>query len=144
MITYSRATLDDTKTLMEILRSVRGDTKDISGEQFVIAKDAEKIIGCTRIKQLSDCLELASVAVLPEHRKQGVGLELVKHILGTDSRRPVYLLCFAETCNFYKKAGFDIIDLNLLPNSLKQEYARVATLLKDSNRRIEAMSISLV
>ena len=128
--------------LMEILRAVRGDTKDMSGEQFVIAKDAEKIIGCTRIKQLSDCLELASVAVLSEYRKHGIGLALVKYILETDNQRPIYLLCFAETCNFYQKAGFSIIDLNLLPNSLKQEYDRVALLLKDSNKRIEAMSIN--
>jgi len=142
MITYSRATSDDTQILMEILRAVRGDTKDMSGEQFVIAKNAEKIIGCTRIKQLIDCLELASVAVLPEYRKQGIGLALVKYILETDNRRPIYLLCFAETCNFYLKAGFNIIDLNLLPNSLKQEYDRVALLLKASNKRIEAMSIS--
>ncbi len=142
MITYLRAKPDNVLILTEILHLVHGDTKNLSSEQFVIAKEQDKIIGCVRIKELADCLELASVAVLPEYRKKGIGLALVQNILKTDKRRPVYLLCFAETCNFYQKAGFKIITFDQLPDSLSQEYDRVAMLLKDSNKRIEAMSIS--
>lgn len=142
MTIYTNAEPKDIPILTSLLQSVRGDTKDLDYQKFVVAKDDNNIIGCVRIKELSDCSELASVAVLPEYRGQGIGLELVRRMLKQETARPIYLLCFAETCDFYIKAGFIEVPINTLPNSLQQECDRVAVLLKDSGRRISAMAIN--
>lgn len=140
MISISNAKSSDLSVIESLLKSVWGDTNNISCEQFVVAKDNNKLIGCVRIKRLDrDCLELASLAVLEEYRGKGIGNKLVKEILKKGKKRPVYLLCFLDRKNFYTNSGFSIIDSNSLPNILKNEYDRVFNVFKQQNKVIIAM-----
>ena len=49
-IKYRKSKIKDLPLILDILGRVSGNTEDISAEQFLIAKDGSKIIGCVRIK----------------------------------------------------------------------------------------------
>ncbi|MFA5013659.1 MAG: GNAT family N-acetyltransferase [Candidatus Paceibacterota bacterium] len=140
MIT-KKVTQKDLPHILELLRSVRGDGRKISASQFLTAKEKNKIIGCVRVKELKDCLELGSLVVSPEYRNKGIGSKLVRSILLKEKRRPVYLLCFDKTACFYSKVGFSKIKTNLVPKTLRDEYLLVKGRLKKNNRKIVAMVI---
>ena len=96
-IIYTTAQNSDLDSIMTLLKSERGDLTELKLNQFIIAKDNENVIGCVRTKDLtSDCIELASLAVSPEYRGQGIGIRLVNEILEKDYRRPIYLLCMKD------------------------------------------------
>jgi amino-acid N-acetyltransferase len=140
MISISNAKSSGLSAIESLLKSVWGDTNDISFEQFVVAKDDDKLIGCVRIKYLDkDCLELTSLAVLEEYRGKKVGSKLMEEILKKENKRPVYLLCFVDKKIFYTNFGFSVIESNSLPNILKNEYNRVFNIFKQQNKEIIAM-----
>ncbi|MDP3995706.1 MAG: GNAT family N-acetyltransferase [bacterium] len=136
------ATKKDLPSIMGLIRSERADGRKISYNQFLIAKDKNEIIGCIRIKEMKDCLELGSLVVSPEHRDKGIGSRLIKNILVKDRRRPIYLLCFAKMASFYSKAGFNKISVNFLPKTFKDEYLLVKGKLKKFHRKIVVMAIN--
>lgn len=117
----------DLPSIMVLIRSERADGREISCNQFLIAKDKDEIIGCARIKELDNCLELGSLVVRPQYRNMGIGGKLVREILIKDKRRPVYLLCLAQMASFYSRAGFNEIDIGLAPDILKKEYSLVGS-----------------
>lgn len=90
------ATKEEMPLIRALIRSERADGREISFAQFLVARNENEVIGCVRIKELKDYLELSSLVVGPQHRNKGVGSKLVKSILIKDKRRPIYLLCFAE------------------------------------------------
>jgi len=130
----------DLLVIETLLKRVWGDTSNLSHEQFIVAKDDDKLIGCVRIKKLDkNCLELASLAVLEEYRGKRIGSRLVEELLKNEKGRPVYILCFKEREHFYTTLGFSMMASNVLPNILKKEYDRVFDLLKNQNKEIMAM-----
>ncbi|MCX6344976.1 MAG: GNAT family N-acetyltransferase [Armatimonadetes bacterium] len=141
MINYQKASLKDINEITELLTKFEGDRKDISANQFILAKNGDRLIGCIRIKELDkDCLELASLVVMPEYRKQGIGSQLVKTILSKEGRRPIYLLCSAQQQGFYEQNGFELIDTGVLPTILKNEYLRIIKLPYAQNIKVIAMN----
>lgn len=118
----------------------KGDRRDISVNQFMLAKDGDRLIGCIRIKELAkDCLELASLVVMPEYRKQGIGSQLVKTILSKEKRRPIYLLCSTQQQGFYERNGFELMGVDILPEFFKNEYQRIIKLPFAQNIKVIAM-----
>jgi len=136
------ATKKDLPSIMGLIRSERGDGRKISYSQFLVAKDKNEIIGCIRIKELKNCLELGSLVVIPKYRNKGIGSRLIKNILIKDKRRPIYLLCFIKMAKFYSKSGFSEISVNSIPKIFRDEYLLVKGKLKKNNKKIIAMIIS--
>lgn len=142
MISILKAEANDILEVRELLQSARGDTSNISFEQFVVAKDNDKLIGCVRIKKLEDeVLELASLAVEEEYRGQGIGKKLVEEVLKQQTKRPVYLMCFKDRKGFYDKVGFEEIEATTLSGVLKNEYVRVVEILKERKDEILVMAM---
>ena len=137
-----RATKKDLPSIMALVKSERADSREISYSQFLVSKEKNEIIGCIRIKQMNDCLELGSLVVMPKYRNKGIGSVLIKGILTKDKRRPIYLLCFAKTASFYTKAGFVIISLDSIPKTLRDEYLLVKSELNKFDEKIVAMVIN--
>lgn len=75
--------------------------------RFIVAVDAEdRVIGSGQIKPHgSDILELASIAVHPDHRGEGIARAIIEHLL-KDSPRPMYLICASGMGPLYEKFGF--------------------------------------
>ena len=138
-IKYRKSKKEDSPVILDILNSVSGDVRDIDFEQFWVAEEENKIIGCVRIKNINGCFELASLAVLPKHRKQGIGSELMKMIINNSAERPLYLLCSDENINFYQKFGFKITDIKNLPEALRSDYKNITRLPFTKNIKVIAM-----
>jgi GNAT superfamily N-acetyltransferase len=63
-------------------------------KRFVVAvNELDEMIGCGQLKPHGqEILELASIAVYPEHQGKGVARAIIEHLL-KDSPRPLYLMC---------------------------------------------------
>jgi N-acetylglutamate synthase-like GNAT family acetyltransferase len=85
-------------------------------KRFVVAvNDQDEMIGCGQLKPHGgDILELASLAVYPEHRGKGVARAIIEHLL-KESPRPLYLMCESSNGPLYEKFGFQILAYEEMP-----------------------------
>jgi N-acetylglutamate synthase-like GNAT family acetyltransferase len=93
--------------IKELIHSVGINPMDLDWKRFIVAvNDRDEMIGCGQIKPHGkDILELASLAVYPEHRGKGVARAMLKYLL-KDSPRPLYLMCESSVGPLYEKFGF--------------------------------------
>lgn len=110
-------------------------------KRFVVAvNDRGEMLGCGQIKPHGhSVLELASIAVSPEHQGKGVGRAIIEHIL-QDSPRPLYLMCESANGPFYEKFGFREIHYSEMPRYF-QRISRVAGLVTTLAQREERLLI---
>jgi N-acetylglutamate synthase-like GNAT family acetyltransferase len=94
--------------------------------RFVIAVNEQgNVIGCGQLKPHGkEILELASIAVNPEYRNQGIARAIIEHLLA-DSPRPLYLMCRSRLEPLYEKFGFHAIPYDQMPRYF-QRIARLA------------------
>jgi N-acetylglutamate synthase-like GNAT family acetyltransferase len=141
-IKYLNATTGNINLILSFLKTEKGDTTNIDVRKFIIAKAGSKIIGCVRTKDLFvGCIELSSLVVSSLYRNKGIGSELVKRVLGMETRRPIYLLCMKPRENFYSNLGFVLIKKESLPEVLYKEYIRVSEKLADRKEDIISMAV---
>jgi len=98
------------------------------------------VIACAQLKPVPRGLtELASLAVHPTYRHQGIGRALIVHLL-TKAPRPVYLTCRSGLEEFYKKFGFRSLEVDEMPVYYRRLY-RVAGAFIELVRRSETMLV---
>ena len=110
-------------------------------KRFVVAvNDRDEMIGCGQLKPHGrDILELASIAVYPEHQGKGVARAIIEHLL-TDSPRPLYLMRQSSLGPFYEKFGFHGISYEEMPRYF-QRLSKLAGLVTTLARREERLLI---
>jgi N-acetylglutamate synthase-like GNAT family acetyltransferase len=140
-LSYRQAEENDMSSIVNLLTKERGDQTNFDLHTFQVAVIDNKMAGCIRIKELKDCLELASLVVKSDYRNLGIGSTLVRQVLTNKKRRPIYLLCFKDKEHFYNTNGFYLISIESLPETLKNEYKRVKEKLAHTNLEIIAMRI---
>jgi len=139
---YRKASLEDEEQVRSLLSNVKGDASSFDLNRFVVARKGKKVVGCVRTKKLAgDCLELASLAVLSKYRKKGIGGNLIKKILEKEEKRPIYLITSSEMVSFYKRFGFKVIDSDLLPRGIKEEYHRIISMPFTKDIKVVVMKI---
>lgn len=84
--------------------------------RFLVAVDGSgRVIGCGQIKPHGkDILELASIAVTPQHRGEGIARRIIE-ILLEQNPRPLYLMCAEHNGPMYVKFGFRVIGYEDMP-----------------------------
>jgi len=100
------------------------DRDNFNINDFFVAENGPlgMFLGCARMRNLGDTLELASVAVMPGERGKGVGSKLVQNIIKWARYVPIHLICEPKEVWFFKRFGFEVtqeIPDSLLPK-LKQ------------------------
>jgi N-acetylglutamate synthase-like GNAT family acetyltransferase len=110
-------------------------------KRFVVAvNDHDEMIGCGQLKPHGqDVLELASIAVYPEHQGKGVARGIVEHLL-KDSPRPLYLMCQSGLGPLYEKFGFGAIPYEEMPRYF-QRISKLAGLVTTLARREEHLLV---
>ena len=111
MITIRPATAADQKTIQAIIRLVQINPMDLKWPNFVLAVDQATgaIVGTAQIKRHGDgSPELASIATVPSHRRQGIAQRLINHLLAQHPGR-LYLTCLETIGPFYEQFGFRTI-----------------------------------
>lgn len=101
------ATRADQAAIKAIIRANRLNPLGIKWSRFTLAITADsEIIGCGQIKPHHDgSSELASIAVTPGWRHQGIATALINHLLATHSL-PLWLTCESKLIIFYQRFGF--------------------------------------
>jgi N-acetylglutamate synthase-like GNAT family acetyltransferase len=112
--------------------------------RFVVAvNDRDEIVGCGQIKPHGrEILELASVAVYPEHQGKGVARAIIEHLLA-NSPRPLYLMCESSLGPLYEKFGFGGIPYEEMPRYFQRisKLAGMVTILAHRDERLLVMKL---
>jgi len=115
----------ESRAIKDLINSVGINPMGLDWKRFVVAvNEQDQVIGTGQLKPHGgDILELASIAVIPEYRGQGIARAIIEYLL-KDSARPLYLTCRSNLEPLYKKFGFHAITYNEMP----RYYQRISTL----------------
>ena len=97
----------DEKGIKALIRAPQINPLGIKWQRFLVARDAAgRLIGCAQVKPHRDgSRELASVAVVPRWRQQGVASTLITQLM-TGYQQPLWLTCISTLVPFYEQFGF--------------------------------------
>ncbi len=122
------ATEQDFPAIRQLIHQVGINPMSLDWRRFVVAVDeAGRLVGCGQLKPHGrELVELASIAVQPDRRGEGIARAVIEALLPR-APRPVYLICRAELGMFYQKWGFRSLALKEMPPYFKR-LARLAGL----------------
>jgi N-acetylglutamate synthase-like GNAT family acetyltransferase len=131
MDTYSLqpATQEDFPAIRALIRAVQINPTGLDSRRFWVAKlDNGSIIGCGQIKPHNDgTQELASIAVVSEFRRQGVGGAIIRKLLENHPDR-LYLTCRSSLGTYYERFGFEKVAQEQMPPYFKR-ISRLASVI---------------
>lgn len=127
-----------------LIRLVGINPTGLDWRRFVVAvNDRDEIVGCGQVKPHGrEILELASVAVYPEHHGKGVARAIIEHLLA-NSPRPLYLMCESSLGPLYEKFGFRGIPYEEMPRYFQRisKLAGMVTVLAHRDERLLVMKL---
>ena len=94
----------DEEKILAYIKEFSLDGEDILYGQFLVAEVCEQLVGFGRVKQYGDIYEIASVGVLEEFRRKGVGKKLVECLLNKIESEEIWITTKAP--DFFEKLGF--------------------------------------
>jgi N-acetylglutamate synthase-like GNAT family acetyltransferase len=120
------ATTADSQKIRDLINRVQINPMGLDWQHFVIAVDESgAILGCGQLKRhQGDVIELASIAVEPPYRNQGIARAIIEHLIA-QGPRPLYLTCRASLGLFYEQWGFRAIGRDEMPTYFRR-LSRVA------------------
>ena len=100
----------------DLIHEVGINPSGLDWRRFIVAVNAHGVVvGCGQVKPHGkDILELASIAVKPEYRGQGIARKIIE-ILLERTPRPLYLMCIEHNGPMYVKFGFRALSLDEMP-----------------------------
>lgn len=127
--------------IKDLIHLVGINPMDLNWKHFIVAvNDQDEMIGCGQLKpHAKDILELASLAVYPEHQGTGVGRALIEYLL-KESPRPLYLMCESSLGPLYEKFGFRGISYEEMPRYF-QRISKLVGLITTLARRGERLLV---
>jgi amino-acid N-acetyltransferase len=141
MTTIRPAYETEAAPIQNLIHLVGINPTGLDWRRFVVAvNDRDEMIGCGQLKPHGqEILELASIAVYPEHQGKGIARALIEHLL-KDSPRPLYLMCESSLGPFYEKFGFRGIPYEEMPRYF-QRMSKLVGLVTTLARRDERLLI---
>jgi N-acetylglutamate synthase-like GNAT family acetyltransferase len=135
----------DATAIKHLIRSVGINPMDLDWKRFVVAVDEQsQVIAIGQIKphNRGAILELASIAVVEEHRGEGLARAIIEHLL-KDSPRPLYLTCRSRLQPFYQKFGFRTLSYEEMPR-FYQRLSKLANIFITITRQDEVDGLSVM
>ena len=134
----------DAAAIKHLIRTTGINPMDLDWRRFVVAVDEQdQVIATGQIKpHKGDILELASIAVIDQHRGQGLARAIIEHLL-TDSPRPLYLTCRARLQPLYQKFGFRSLSYEEMPRYY-QRLSKLVDVYKTVTRLDETDSLAVM
>lgn len=102
------ATAADQASIKRLIRAVGINRFGLDWQRFLVAVSSDgAFIGCGQVKEHGDgSRELASIAVAPAWRRQGVASAIVRELMARHER-PLWLTCASPRTTFYTRFGFE-------------------------------------
>jgi N-acetylglutamate synthase-like GNAT family acetyltransferase len=131
----------ESRVIKELIHLTGINPMGLDWKRFVVAVNAQdQVIGIGQIKPHgTEILELASIAVYPEHQGKGVASAIIAHLLAS-SPRPIYLMCESSRGSLYEKFGFQAIEYAEMPRYF-QRITKLAGLVTTLARREERLLV---
>ena len=106
----------ESDSIKDLIKLVGINPTGLDWKRFIVAvNESGQVIGCGQIKPHGgDIRELASIAVVPEYRGQGIARAVIEMLLD-ESERPLYLMCLSYNGPMYAKFGFRAVEDEKLP-----------------------------
>ena len=92
------------------------DDRNLKQEEFTAAFRENELVGFGRLRQHSDCIELCSLGVVTDHRRQGIGKAIVKELIER-SKSSIHLVCIIP--DFFTPFGFQTV--NKFPSAIEDK-----------------------
>ena len=143
MFSLRRATQQDETAIRVLIHQVGINPMGLEWSHFLLAVDEnDQMIGCGQIKPHFDgTRELASIAVIPERRGEGVARAVIER-LQADNPPPLYLTCRSVLGPMYEKFGFRALEQGELSPYFKRIW-RLAGLIHRLNAEIGPLLVML-
>ena len=141
MTTLRPARETESAQIKDLIHFVGINPMDLDWRRFVVAvNERDEMIGCGQLKPHGEeVIELASLAVDPEHQGKGIARSIIEYLL-KDSPRPLYLMCESRLGPLYKKFGFRPIPYEDMPRYF-QRISKLAGLVTTLAQREERLLI---
>jgi N-acetylglutamate synthase-like GNAT family acetyltransferase len=109
MTTFRRAIKSDAKQISDLIHLVGINPSGLEWSRFFVAINSTgEVIGCGQVKPHGrEIRELASIAVHPNHRGEGLARKVIEKLL-EENPGPLYLMCMSHNGGLYEKFGFRI------------------------------------
>jgi N-acetylglutamate synthase-like GNAT family acetyltransferase len=135
------ATEADFAGIKALIHRVHINPTGLDWHRFTVAVDrGEGMIACAQLKPVPGGLtELASLAVRPGYRRQGIARVLIEHLLA-NAPRPVYLTCRSSLGKMYEKFGFRVIEAEETPPYYRR-LQRLADIFLGMTRKKESLFV---
>ncbi len=143
----------DFPSIRRIIYSARINPGGLDWRRFMVACRADpggggEIIGCGQVKPHRDgSRELASIAVVPNWRGQGIARAIIERLMAverargaTSSPQVLYLTCRAHLGPFYEQFGFQRVSFQEMPPYFRR-ISRIVGLLQKLTRREEGLLV---
>ena len=139
--TLRAAQESESRQIKELIQLVGINPMGLDWKRFIVAvNERDEMLGCGQLKPHgADILELASIAVYPEHQGRGVARAIIEYLL-RDSPRPLYLMCESSLRSLYERFGFRGIDYDEMPRYF-QRISKLAGLVTTLARREERLLV---
>lgn len=137
VITLRPAVAGDISVIRSMILREGLDPSTVDWRHFIVATDGAKIVGMAQVKAYADCREFGSLAVSAAYRKRGIGAQLVRMLMEREAGA-VYLLCRESRVPYYSKFGFEVIEPEAAPKTLRTKL-RFARLFSAFGVRVVAM-----
>lgn len=131
------AVKSDSAQIRDLINLVGINPTGLGWRRFLVAvKPLGEVIACGQVKPHgADILELASIAVHPDHRGRGIAREIIARLL-RESPRPLYLMCLEHNGPMYEKFGFRALGVEEMPRYF-QRIEKLFTVAKAVRRMDE-------
>ena len=102
--------------IKDLIKLVGINPTGLDWKRFLVAVNENgQVIACGQIKPHGgDIRELASIAALPEYRRQGIARAVIE-MLVRENPKPLYLMCISHNGPMYEKFGFQVIADEQMP-----------------------------
>lgn len=146
MPTYTLRPAHETEsdTIKDLIHAVGINPIGLDWKRFLVAVNAQdQVIATGQIKPHGrDVYELASIAVVPECRGQGLARVIIEALL-EDSPRPLYLTCVSSLGSFYEKFGFQSLGYEEMPRYFQRisKLAGLVFLLASREEKLLVMKL---
>jgi len=136
-----RAAAADQKTIKSLVRAAGINPLDLKWQRFLIAEEEGQVVGVGQVRRHGDgSRELASLAVVPERRGQGIGDALVYALMAQEGvareSGRVFLFCQNSLEGYYARFGFAAVGRPELPPKLRL-WHRMGNLMASVASRFE-------
>ncbi|TFH39829.1 MAG: GNAT family N-acetyltransferase [ANME-2 cluster archaeon] len=114
-ISIRSASVDDILSIKRILSQYILETElvDENIDQFIVADDGKKIVGCAYLDTSQQIIELRSLAVLPKNK--GIGRMLFEYLKTRAESMTDRLYIRTTSRGFFEKMGCTVLDYSQKP-----------------------------